>query len=57
MKSGPKKRVFERVSISLFKGQKRGLELLAKKKEVPLADLVRHAVVRTYGRNIKKNTR
>ena len=57
MKPGPKKRVYERVSISLFKGQKRGLERLASKKEVPVADLVRHAVVRTYGRNIQKGTR
>jgi|GEM_PF-5256341 len=53
MKPGPKKRVFERVSISLGKGQKRDLESLARDKEVSVADLVRRAVHRTYGKTIK----
>jgi hypothetical protein len=54
MKPGPKKRVFERVSISLGKGQKRGLETLAKDKDVSVADLVRRAVNRAYGNAIQK---
>jgi hypothetical protein len=54
MKPGPKKRVFERVSISLGKGQKRGLETLAKDKDVSVADLVRRAVNRAYGKAIQK---
>jgi len=56
MKPGPKKRVFERVSISLGKGQKRGLETLAKVKEVSVADLVRRAVDRHYGKILKEET-
>jgi hypothetical protein len=53
MKPGPKKRVFERVSVSLGKGQKKGLETLARGKEVSVADLVRRAVDRTYGKTIR----
>jgi hypothetical protein len=56
MKPGPKKRVFDRVSVSLGKGQKKWLEALAKGKEVSVADLVRRAVDRTYGKAFKKST-
>lgn len=48
MKRGPKKRVYERISVSLGKGQKKALENLAVTKEVSVADLVRRAVDRTY---------
>lgn len=40
MKPGPKKRVFKRISVSLGKGQKEGLQTLAKGREVSVADLV-----------------
>lgn len=56
MKPGPKKRVFERVSVSLGRGQKRGLELLAKDKDVSVADLVRRALQRAYGKTIGKES-
>ena len=54
MKPGPKKRVFERVSVSLSKGQKKGLESLARNKDVSVADLVRRAVHRAYGKTIRE---
>lgn len=56
MKPGPKKRVFDRVSVSLGRGQKRGLEVLAKGKDVSVADLVRRALDRAYGKTIRKET-
>lgn len=48
MKRGPKKRVYDRISVSLGKGQKEALENLADSKEVSVADLVRRALDRTY---------
>jgi hypothetical protein len=53
MKRGPKKRVYERISVSLGKGQKRGLESLAQGREVSVADLVRRAVDEAYGKSIR----
>ena len=59
MKPGPKKRVYERVSVSLGKGQKNGLEGLADGREVSVADLIRRAITKTYGKSIStgKGTR
>jgi hypothetical protein len=54
MKPGPKKRVYERISVSLGKGQKRGLETLAGGQEVSVADLVRKAVDRAYGKSLRE---
>ena len=54
MKRGPKKRVYERISVSLGKGQKRGLENLAESTEVSVADLIRRAVDETYGKSIRE---
>ncbi|MGH7812407.1 MAG: ribbon-helix-helix domain-containing protein [Candidatus Binataceae bacterium] len=53
MKRGPKKRVYERISVSLGKGQKRGLENLAEAREMSVADLVRRAVDDAYGKSIR----
>ena len=53
MKPGPKKRVFDRICVSLGRGQKRVLATLAKEREVSVADLVRHAVDSAYGRDIR----
>ncbi len=52
-KPGPKKRVFERISVSLGKNQKRGLESLASGKEVSVADLVRKALDEAYGDDLR----
>lgn len=54
MKRGPKKRVYERISVSLGKGQKRGLENLAQGREMSVADLVRKAVDEAYGKSIRR---
>lgn len=57
MRPGPKKRVYERICVSLGKGQKNGLENLAEREEVSIADLVRRAVDQTYGKlNRSKKT-
>jgi hypothetical protein len=53
MRPGPKKRVYDRICVSLGKGQKRGLEKLASGQEVSVADLVRRAVDKTYGRSMR----
>jgi len=53
MKPGPKKRFNDRICVSLGKGQKRGLQKLAGGKEASVADLVRRAVDKTYGRSIR----
>jgi len=53
MKPGPKKRVFDRISISLGKGQKKGLLALAKNNESSVAELVRHALDETYGKRLR----
>lgn len=56
MKRGPKKRVYERICVSLGKGQKRGLESLAMGQEVSVSDLVRRAVDKTYGKSIRRKS-
>ena len=53
MKRGPKKRVYDRICVSLGKGQKLGLESLARGREVSVADLVRKAVDETYGKSVR----
>jgi hypothetical protein len=54
MKPGPKKRVYDRICVSLGKGQKRELERLASGREVSVADLVRRAVDKAYGRSLRE---
>lgn len=53
MKRGPKKRVFERISVSLAKGQKKGLQKLADEEEMSVADMVRKALDRAYGKQLR----
>jgi hypothetical protein len=50
MKPGPKKRVYERITVSLAKGQKGQLERLAN-GETSVADLIRRAVNDAYGKS------
>jgi hypothetical protein len=52
-KSGPKKRAFGRICVSLGKGQKRGLTAMAKDLEFSMADLIRHAIDKTYGKQLR----
>lgn len=53
MKPGPKKRVFQRISVSLAKGQKATLEAMADSQDTSIAKLVRDALHRTYGKRSK----
>jgi hypothetical protein len=54
MKPGPKKRVYDRICVSLGRGQKLGLKKLASGQEVSVADLVRRAVDKAYGKSIRR---